>query len=58
MNISDCIYGEAYPDVYPDAHPCVDTIFCSVEYTVTDGSGLQSTSVISWQAEPPSDNAE
>jgi len=46
MNISDCIYGEAYPDVYPDAHPCVDTVSCSVEYIVTDGNGLQSTSTI------------
>lgn len=58
MNISDCIYDQAYPDVYPDAHPCVDIITCSVEYIVTDGNGLESTSVISWQAEPSNDDTE
>ena len=33
----------------PSTDTALGNSFCSVEYTVTDGNGLQSTSTISWQ---------
>lgn len=55
------VYCNSYLAAYPQVHPCIEEVSCSVEYIVTDGNGLQSTSVITWTSvavpDPPNDDA-